>query len=243
MQFGHIFHGKKSFLKFAPSLDSLRRNTAKLPAFPMDPVSKTGPVDGCDGMMDMMELMDVQVLQLVGEALTLRLPTSLLGRDVWKAVAKQIPSKAGAKLMLQVVSTQLPLLLHQTLKEQDFSVSTPLILACVYVPNVCDACRFLQGFDVLEQDFVLEGVTELRGLTTSKCLDYLPESLKDLSFGNRFNPDLQNVSWPRHLRSLTFPETIQRKLKKGRVAGWPWELDFWCWIQTELGECDLAKQS
>lgn len=146
MQFGHTvyIYGKKEFFDICKSLDSLRRHTAKLPAFPMDPVSKTGPVDGCDGMMDMMEFMDVQVLQLVGEALTLRLTTSLRGRDVWKEVAKHIPSKAGAKLMLQVVSTQLPLVLHQTLKEQDFSVSTPLILACVYVPNVCDACRFFK---------------------------------------------------------------------------------------------------
>jgi hypothetical protein len=60
-------------------------------------------------------------------------------------VLEQLPSKRGTNLVLHRAS---PLLLHQTLQEQDIA-GKAATLFCTYVPmNSCAAWSYVQGFAV-----------------------------------------------------------------------------------------------
>lgn len=68
------------------------------------------------GLQDI--LVQLHLLRLTGEAVTFEVPSSVLGQEVRKMVAKHMPCKAGAKLTLHIASSGLPLKLEKTLQEE-----------------------------------------------------------------------------------------------------------------------------
>ena len=75
-------------------------------------------------------------------------------------VAQQLPTKKGAKLALYHLES--PLMLHQTLQEQGFEGTARL--SCTYVPtDLYAAWSCLKGFYFPEEEFELDGVTEIAG--------------------------------------------------------------------------------
>ena len=78
------------------------------------------------------DLMDLQVLRMNGEALELRVPSSIPGREVQRMVLEERPSKPGAKLALYHGNAKL--ILHQTLQEQGI-VDEDATLSCTLCPT------------------------------------------------------------------------------------------------------------
>ena len=124
------------------------------------------------------ELIDLQVISsLNGETgCVLRVSPNTLGREVRKMVSQQLPAKDGGKLALYHQETS-PLMLHQTLQEQGIEGTTQL--SCTYVPtDLSAAWSYLQGFQVSEEEFALEGVTEIKeGWYSCGNYSQLPQSL------------------------------------------------------------------
>ena len=93
-------------------------------------------------------------------------------------VLEQLPLKRGTKLVLHRAS---PLLLHQTLQEQEIA-GKAATLSCTYVPtNSCAAWSYAQGFAVSEEEMALEGVTQIAGNICTESLCHLPRSLEILT--------------------------------------------------------------
>lgn len=63
-------------------------------------------------------LVQLHLLRLTGEAVTLEVPSSMLGQEVRKMAAKHMPCKAGAKLILHIASSGLPVKLEKSLQEE-----------------------------------------------------------------------------------------------------------------------------
>ncbi len=145
---------------------------------------------------------EVELSNIQGEVSKLKLPASMSCMEAKKRIVKHLGSRKGAKLILYVTSTGMPLRFHQTLEED--LVDGRLSWSYVYVAtNLYDAWRFAEGYEVPEKEFALEGVTEVC-LFFSECLNHLPESLETISFGDTFNPQFYNVAWPGNLQRLTF---------------------------------------
>ena len=127
---------------------------------------------------ELVDLIDLHVLCLNGEGCSLSLSPSTM-------ISEQLPRKTGAKLVLYHLSS--PLMLHQTLQKQGIAQKTAN-LSCTYVPtDLYAACRYLQGFQISEEKFVLDGLTQIGGCTSVPCLRSLPESAK-LDFGLEVQP-------------------------------------------------------
>eukprot|EP00434_Breviolum_minutum_P019363 symbB.v1.2.017070.t1/scaffold1283.1/size126978/9 len=155
---------------------------------------------------------EVELSNIQGEVSRLQLPASMSCMEARKRIVKHLGSKKGAKLILHVTSTGRPLRFHQTLEEEDL-VDGRLSLSYVYVAtNLYDAWRFLEGYEVPEKEFALEGVTEVC-LSCGECLNHLPESLETISFSDTFNPKFCNVSWPDNLQRLTFGPQFNQSLQ------------------------------
>ena len=150
------------------------------------------------GLQDI--LVQLHLLPLTGEAVTFEVPSSVLGQEVRKMVAKHMPCKAGAKLTLHIASSGLPLKVEKTLQEERLGTNGEIVtLSCTFVAtDVYDAWRCIEGMDVAENEFTLEGVTRLEGVT-HYCLKHFPGSLKHLGRCNKFQSfqsNLENVTWP-----------------------------------------------
>lgn len=114
--------------------------------------------------------------------MTLEVPSSVLGQEVRKMAAKHMPCKAGAKLILHIASSGLPLKLEKTLQEERLGTNGEIVtLSCTFVAtDVYDAWRCIGGMDV-------------------DCLKHLPGNLKHLGCSNKFQSfqsNLENVTWP-----------------------------------------------
>ena len=154
--------------------------------------------------------LDVRCLN--GEGCILTLDHSTLGREVHRLVSKKLPSKRGSRLVLHHLAS--PLLLHQTLREQNIA-GKAATLSCTYVPtSLCAAWSYAKGFLISEEEFAPEGVTQIVGNITIESLYRLPESLEILTFGNQFNQSLDQVTFPSSLQSLFFGHEFNQSLDR-----------------------------
>ena len=165
-------------------------------------------------------LIDLHVLCLNGEEFILRLSPSTLGRDVRQLVSERLPTKRGAKLAIYHLTT--PLILPKSLQEQGILGKTER-LSCTYVPtDLYAAWCYLQGFQVFDEEFALDGISEIRmtrGRTYVQHLGRLPKSLERLTFGFRFNQSLERVNLPGNLQSLTFGDSFNQGLERVTLPG------------------------
>ena len=165
-------------------------------------------------------LFDLRVQCMTGEGLLLRVHPAMLGRDVLQMVSKKLGSKRAARLVLHHGAAALGM--DQTLSEQGI-VSDATILSCTYMPaNLYAAGCFLQGLSTFAE--ALEGLTCLTLKIPGEYLRYLPKSLESLTIefnsseglsnmpnglqklilGAPFNQNLERVTMPPSLQTLTF---------------------------------------
>eukprot|EP00438_Fugacium_kawagutii_P005588 Skav209407 [mRNA] locus=scaffold2187:64535:81641:+ [translate_table: standard] len=157
----------------------------------------------------------LQVLSLSGEALTVPVARSCLGRDVWKLLCEQLPSKAGAKLAMHQGLWALEM--DQSLEDQLGSHMEHgmrhVDLSCTYVPaSLYKAWCFAMGEEV--DVTALEGLRELVGVETGECLYHLVKGLEVLTFGSSFDETLEAVTLPSSLRSLKFGAEFNQSLAR-----------------------------
>ena len=164
------------------------------------------------GTADETDEVDLQVLCLTGEGVTLSVPCSMLGYELRRLVSEKLPCKPGAKLAVHHVNTKLTL--NQTLAEQGI-VGKSAMLSCTYMPtNVYTAWCCVSGLPTSEREVALEGVTQLEAATDGEYLHYLPCSLTKLTFGHKFNQNLERVTLPSSLQSLSFGHDFNRSLER-----------------------------
>eukprot|EP00434_Breviolum_minutum_P016186 symbB.v1.2.014262.t1/scaffold1023.1/size143418/6 len=186
------------------------------------------------------------VLSITGECmLTLNVADSMLGRELWKSICDKLSFKPGQQLVLS--HNTLKLVLHESLQQQGFRSGSRAQVSATFVPvNLLAACLFAHGCNVEDEEFALNGITEVTEVSHSYChamralLHNLPNSLRTLTFGpgfNRglhdvrlplglqsvtfggcFNRNLDNVTWPAGLQSLTFGQNFDQKLDS---VTWP----------------------
>ena len=88
-------------------------------------------------------LVELEVLSISGECiLTLNLADSMLGRDLWKMILDQIPSKPGLQLVLSHTSR---LVLHESLQQQGLGGRRAQVWATYMPVNLLAAYRFAHG--------------------------------------------------------------------------------------------------
>ena len=143
--------------------------------------------------------------------LALNVADSLLGREVWKMILDQIPSKPGLQL---VVSHTSRLVLHESLQQQGLGGQRAQVSATYMPVNLHAAWRFAHGGNVEDEEFSLNGITEVTGVdeATSALLHNLPKSLCTLTLAHHFNQGLHHVRLPAGLRSVTFGALFNRNL-------------------------------
>ena len=191
--------------------------------------------DVCDSATGSMGegLIELEVLSISGECmLTLNVSDSMLGRDLWNVILDKVPSKPGLQL---VVSHTSKLLQNETLKQQGLGGQQAQVSA-VYMPvNLLAALHFAHGHSVEDEEFSLNGITEMTGVeeATSALLHNLPKSLRTLTFApwfsqglhtmrlplglqslkfeGDFNQNLDNVTWPAGLQSLTLGDNYSKR--------------------------------
>ena len=177
-------------------------------------------------------LIEIEVLSISGECmLTLNVAGSMLGRELWKLILDELPVKPGRQLVLSHNTAKL--VLHESLKQQGFRSQLEQVSA-TYVPvNLLAALRFAHGRNVEDEEFSLNGITEMTGVSdrmhlallrklpeeaTSALLHNLPRSLSTLKFADGFNQGLYHVGLPPGLQSLTFGDLFNQSLDK---VTWP----------------------
>ena len=107
------------------------------------------------------DMIELEVRCLNGEGCMLSLSGSTLASELHRMVLEQFPSKRGSKLMLQ--HRAVAFVLHQTLQEQGIA-GKPATVSCVYLPTGLGAAwSYVRGFPFIEEEFVLEGVTQISG--------------------------------------------------------------------------------
>ena len=135
--------------------------------------------------------MNLHVDFLNGEGCILKVSPSTLGRDVRRMLCEQLHPKRGAKLALHHFDS--PLVLGQTLQEQGI-VGQTSTLSCTYIPtNLYDAWCYINKVPVSEEEFALEGVTQIAGgadMSHYHYLKHLPKSQEKLTLGSTFNGEL-----------------------------------------------------
>ena len=124
------------------------------------------------------DLFDLHVLRMTGQEFLLKVPPTMLGREVRQMASKKFSSKRGAKLILHH-GTAASLGLNQTLQEQGI-VSDATILSCTYMPaNLYDdAWCFIQELATPEEEFALEGLTHLTLKMRFSLCTISPKALK-----------------------------------------------------------------
>ena len=180
-------------------------------------------------------LIELEVLSMSGECmLTLNVSHSMLGRDLWKTILDKVPCKPGLQL---AVSHNSKLALNQSLQQQGLGGQRAQVSATYMPVNLLAALRFAHGFNVEDEEFTLNGITEMTEVSHEMpaLLHNLPESLRKLTFAHSFyqglddvrlppglqslsfgddfdNQSLDNVTWPTGLQSLTFGWCFNRSL-------------------------------
>ena len=207
--------------------------------------SKRRRIDGIHGYLSGVgeKRIELEVLSISGECmLTLNVADSMLGCELWENILDKLPFQPGHQLVLSHNTSKL--VLHESLERQGFRSEQEQVSA-TYVPvNLLAALRFAHGCNVEDQEFSLNGITEvtevgdhnmpalLRNLPTSlHTLTFapgfnpglyhdvrLPPGLQSLNFGQCFNQSLDNVTWPEGLQNLTFGRNFDQKLDN---VTWP----------------------
>ena len=163
-------------------------------------------------------LVELEVLSISGECmLTLNVADSMLGRDLWQMILDQIPPKPGLQLVLSHTSR---LVLHESLQQQGLGGPRAQVSATYMPVNLLAGLRFSQGLNVVDEEFSLNGITQLAGVTDKMpaLLGNLPKSLRTLTFDNRFNQRINHIRLPAGLQSLTFGELFDQNLHQ---VTWP----------------------
>ena len=171
------------------------------------------------------EFIELEVLNISGECmLILNVAYSMLGRELWNLILDEVPTKPGLQL---VVSPTSRLALNESLKQQGLGGQRAQVSATYILVNLLAALRFAHRDSVEDEEFSLNGITEVTGINeaTSALLRSLPKSLPTLTFAPGFNQGLRDVRLPAGLQSLTFGHDFNRSL--GDVASRPSKLDFW----------------
>ena len=158
-------------------------------------------------------LTELEVLSISGECmLTLNVVDSMLGRELWQMILDQIPSKPGLQLVVSHTST---LVLNENLKQQGLGGQRAQVSATYMPVNLLAAWRFAHGDSVEDEEFSLNGITEVTGVkeTPSALLQNLPKSLRSLTFASGFNHQgLHHVRLPQVLQRLTFGADFNQRL-------------------------------
>ncbi len=132
----------------------------------------------------------------------------------------RLEPKAGAGLSLQHGSKMV--VLNQSLVQQGIAergAATTAGLSCAYIPmRVADAWRFMKGLPVDEEEFALQGLTEIEGVHAMGKLQHMPLSLRSLTFGDAFNQSLEEAILPRNLERLVFGHQFDKCLEQ---VHWP----------------------
>ena len=137
-------------------------------------------------------------------------------------------------------------------------------LPCTFVStNVHASCLFLHGFGTDPADVALEGITELQS-HPGAYLQYLPRCLQTLTLVPKTNKQLERVTFPCKLQSLTFgsvfnqslagivlPESqsltlgdyFDQSLKRRDFASRPSNPEVWSRLPPEPGGCGFARES
>ena len=158
------------------------------------------------------EEITIQVLCLNGEGCAVTLSGSTLGHEVRRMVLQRLPSKKGRKSVIHYKNS--PLVLDQSLQEQGI-VGKTAALACTFVPtDLPAAVSYISGFDVLQQEGALEGLTTIviECATSGIYMQHLPNSLKTIVLDMTFNKTLERVNLPSGLQSLTFGHQFNQSL-------------------------------
>ena len=127
--------------------------------------SKRGCIDGIHGASGGGEgLIGIEVLGISGECmLTLNVPDSMLGRELWANILDILPFKPGRQLVLSHNTSEL--VLHESLLQQGFPSERAQVSA-TYIPvNLLAALRFAYRDSVEDNEFLSNGITEMTGLS------------------------------------------------------------------------------
>ena len=186
--------------------------------------SKRRRIDETDAATGEEGLIELEVLSISGECiLTLNVAESMLGRELWMTILDKLPSRPGLQL---VVSHTSRLLLHESLQQQGLGSQRAQVSATYMPVNLLAAWRFAHGASLEDEEFSLNGITEMTGVdgaTSEILLHHLPKSLQSLTFRDEFDEGLHHVRLPAGLQMLTFGENFDRSLDN---VIWP---KVWLW--------------
>ena len=103
--------------------------------------------------------------------------------------------------------------------------------------NLLAALHFAYGHGIEDEDFSLNGITEMTGVdgATSALLQNLPESLRTLTFAPDFHQELHNVRLPPGLQKSDFWERVQSEPRQCDVASRPSKPEIWLVFQSATG--------
>ena len=164
------------------------------------------------------DVTELEVLSITGKSMvTLNVSDSMCGRDLWNLILDEVPTKPGLQL---VVSHTSRLALNESLKQQGLGGHRAQVSA-TYIPvNLLAAFLFAHGGNVEDEEFSLNGITEVAGVSHEMpaLLHNLPESLLHLTFATSFNQGLHDVRFPPGLQSLTFGDQFNQSLDN---VTWP----------------------
>ena len=183
-------------------------------ALPVNQNKRRRIIDGNDGASNAVGegIIELDVLSISGECmLTLNVSDSMLGRELWKMILDKVPSKPGLQL---VVSHTSRLVLHESLQQQGLGGQRAQVSATYMPVNLHAAWCFAHGHSVEDEEFSLNGVTEVTNVSDqmSALLHKLPKSLRTLTFAPGFNQDRMRL--PEGLQHLTFGSMFDHSLDK-----------------------------
>ena len=174
---------------------------------------------------------------------SLSLPRSMFGYDLRRLVSEKLPCKPGAKPAMHHANANLT---ESNLgRARDCWKIGNAVMHIYISTNLYTAWSYVCGLPTCERDFVLEGVTQLKGAVPGEYLHHLPRSLASLSFGEEFNQSLERVTLPSTLHSLSFGRSFStRSLERVTFPSSLQSLSFGRRVSTRSLElCDLAIDS
>lgn len=184
------------------------------------------------------DVIAVEVLCLTGEGLQFTVPRSTLGRSLRQLVSEQIEPRPGAKHVLLYGDAYLRL--DQTLQEQGI-VGTVATFSCVYVATDLHAALCcVEGLQTSQEDFALDGVTQLRCTRSGQYLYHLPRSLQDLTF-HGFDQRVNSITFPSNLQNLTFGAPFNQSLMNVSLPSKLQTLTFGADFNTSLANVTLPS--
>ena len=181
----------------------------------------------------------LQVLCLTGEGVTACVPRSISGYELRKLLSEKLAYKPGAKLALHHRNQEL--ILDETLGQQGFTAETAII-SCTYVPtNLFAAWCYAFKVSNIGGEFVLEGITTIEGAKDGRYLLHLPRSLATLSFNQRFNRSLAQMTLPSRMQHLSFGYDFNQSLQAVTLPSSLKSLSFGCKFNQTLERVTLPR--